>query len=158
LSKADIQQGANMTTPTTSSLAASGLMPSDGLEKNSRVKIDIQSVEPVDQAQFQAAMNQYADGSGAFPDIDGVGGPAKIKANSNSLGNVVSNRVTGLASEMQQDQQYVSKMLEQATRTGDSMHLMRAMMALNDYQMRVQTVTKTVSKTASSIDSLTKLQ
>jgi hypothetical protein len=56
------------------------------------------------------------------------------------------------------DQQYVSKMLEQATRTGDSMQLMKAMMALNDYQIRVQTISKTVSKAASAVDQLARLQ
>lgn len=82
----------------------------------------------------------------------------KIKPNSNSLGSMLANRTTNLASQVKQDQQYVSKMLEQATRTGDSMQLMKAMMALNDYQLRVQTISKTVSKASSSIDSLTKLQ
>lgn len=67
-------------------------------------------------------------------------------------------RTTDLATELKKDQQYVSKLLEQATRSADSMHLMKAMMALNDYQMRVQFVSKTVSKATSALDQLTKLQ
>jgi predicted nucleic acid-binding Zn-ribbon protein len=67
-------------------------------------------------------------------------------------------RANELAGGLMQDQQYVSKMLEKASRTGDSMQLMKAMMALNDYQIRVQTVTKTISKAAGAIDQLTKLQ
>jgi predicted nucleic acid-binding Zn-ribbon protein len=74
------------------------------------------------------------------------------------LGKKLMGRAHDLASNLMQDQQHVSKMLEQASRTGDSMQLMKAMMALNDYQVRVQTVSKTVSKAASSIDQLTKLQ
>ena len=36
--------------------------------------------------------------------------------------------------------------------------LMHAMLALNDYQLRVQTISKVVSRAGSSVDSLTKLQ
>lgn len=82
----------------------------------------------------------------------------KMKPNTNSLGSALAQRTTNLASEVKQDQLYVSKLLETATRTGDSMQLMKAMMALNDYQLRVQTISKTVAKASSSIDSLTKLQ
>ena len=67
-------------------------------------------------------------------------------------------RAGDLAGEVKKDQQYVSRMLEQATRSGDSMQLMKAMMALNDYQMRVQFISKTASKATSSLDQLTKLQ
>ncbi len=81
-----------------------------------------------------------------------------IKENSASIGSAIAGRATHLASEVKQDQIYVSKLLEQATRTGDSMQLMKAMMALSDYQLRVQTISKTVSKASSSVDSLTKLQ
>jgi hypothetical protein len=75
-----------------------------------------------------------------------------------SLGQVIATRASGLAGELKKDQQYVSRMLEKATTSGDSMQLMRAMLALNDYQLRVQTVSKVVSKASSSVDSLTKLQ
>ncbi|MCA1325654.1 EscI/YscI/HrpB family type III secretion system inner rod protein [Herbaspirillum sp. alder98] len=82
----------------------------------------------------------------------------RLKPNTNSLGSALAQRTTSLASEIKQDQQYVSKLLEKASVSGDSMQLMRAMMALSDYQIRVQTISKTVSKASSSVDSLTKLQ
>ncbi|EJN02939.1 EscI/YscI/HrpB family type III secretion system inner rod protein [Herbaspirillum sp. YR522] len=82
----------------------------------------------------------------------------RMKPNTNSLGSALAQRTTHLASEVKQDQLYVSKLLETATRSGDSMQLMKAMMALNDYQLRVQTISKTVSKASQAVDSLTKLQ
>ena len=81
------------------------------------------------------------------------GDPSRI-----GMGAQIMGRATAMAEEMQSDQKYVSKMLETATRTGDAMHLMKAMMALNDYQTRVQFVSKIVSKATSSLDQLTKLQ
>ena len=113
-----------------------------------QLKIDIKALEHADNETFREALARHTQ-AGA------VDAPGK---NGQSLGHMVAERATGLASEMQKDQQYVSKLLEQATRTGDDLHMMRAMMALSDYQMRVQTISKTVSKATSSIDSLTKLQ
>ncbi|GGZ01590.1 hypothetical protein GCM10007388_39130 [Pseudoduganella plicata] len=75
-----------------------------------------------------------------------------------SLGQAIAGRAASLAGEIKRDQQNVSRLLEKATATGDSMNLMRAMLALNDYQLRVQTVSKVVSKASTSVDSLTKLQ
>jgi hypothetical protein len=75
-----------------------------------------------------------------------------------SLAAVMAERAAGLAGDVNRHQQYVSRMLERATASGDSLHLMHAMMALNDYQLRVQTISKVVSKASSSVDSLTKLQ
>lgn len=114
-------------------------------------KIEILELDHSDSDQFRAALDRQM-GAG---DIVGKSDPAR---KSNSLGQVLATRATGLATEVKKDQQYVSKLLEQATRTGDELHLMRAMMALNDFQLRVQTISKTVSKAATSIDSLTKLQ
>lgn len=100
-----------------------------------------------DSGQFKAMFEQHLQQ-----------GAMKVKPDSHSLGSALAQRTTHLAQEVKQDQLHVSKLLEQATRTGDSMQLMKAMMALNDYQLRVQTISKTVSKASSSIDSLTKLQ
>lgn len=75
-----------------------------------------------------------------------------------SLAAVMAERAAGLAGDVNRHQQYVSRMLERATVSGDSLHLMHAMLALNDYQLRVQTISKVVSKAGSSVDSLTKLQ
>jgi len=83
---------------------------------------------------------------------------APVGAGRDSLAAVMAERAAGLAGDVSRHQQYVSRMLERATASGDSLHLMHAMMALNDYQLRVQTISKVVSKAGSSIDSLTKLQ
>lgn len=123
--------------------------PIDGVKGLGNVQLDMPSASPEDRAQFRAALDRVtADQMKAAPTT----GEGK------SMGEVVAARFSGLASEFQKDQQYVSKLLEKATRTGDSMHLMRAMLALNDYQIRVQTMSKTVSKAAGAIDQLTKMQ
>ncbi len=126
--------------------AASGLSSRDA-GRSSQVELEVHSFDANDGMQFRAAMERHLQQQ-AY----------QIKPNTNSLGSAMAGRATTLASQVKQDQQYVSKLLEQATRTGDSMQLMKAMMALNDYQLRVQTISKTVSKAASSVDSLTKLQ
>lgn len=107
------------------------------------------SGNPADAAQFKAAFERQQSAQAGAP---ATGLP------SDSLSSKIVSKVTGVASEVQKDQASVSKMLEKATTSGDSMQLMRAMMALNDYQLRVQTISKVVSKASTSIDSLTKLQ
>lgn len=114
---------------------------------NRNVSLEMQPMDAGDGAQFRMALERHMKGD-----------PAKIKTDNASLGSAIAGRATHLAAEIKQDQQYVSKLLEQATRTGDSMQLMKAMMALNDFQLRVQTVSKVVSKAVTSVDSLTKLQ
>lgn len=102
-----------------------------------------------DGAQFRAALERHMQ----------VSGPAaKPESSKVSLGEKMLSRTADLASELKKDQQYVSRLLEQATRSADSMHLMKAMMALSDYQMRVQFISKTASKATSALDQLTKLQ
>lgn len=125
--------------------AALNELPGGGA-RSGGVHFDMQA-SGADSEHFKAMFEQYLNKDAM-----------KIKPNSNSLGSALARRTTSLASEVKLDQQYVSKLLEQASRTGDSMQLMRAMMALNDYQIRVQTISKTVSKASSSVDSLTKLQ
>ena len=100
-----------------------------------------------DIARFQATFQQHLQQDAL-----------RMKPNTQSLGSALAQRTTSLASEVKQDQLYVSKLLEQASRTGDSTQLMKAMLALNDYQLRVQAISKTVSKASTSVDSLTKLQ
>ncbi|RZI42500.1 type III secretion protein [Herbaspirillum sp. HC18] len=99
---------------------------------------------------FRAALERHMTAQQPPAAAPGAGKP--------SLGDKLAGRATNLASEIKKDQLYVSRMLEQASRTGDSMQLMRAMMALNDYQIRVQTISKTVSKATQSFEQLTKLQ
>jgi len=122
-------------------------LSSPGLSRPGNLSLDIQPSDPADSAQFRATLERYLNGA-----------PTKTGADSASLGTVIAGRATNLASQLKLDQLYVSKLLESATRSGDSMQLMKAMMALSDYQLRVQTVSKTVSKAASSVDTLTKLQ
>lgn len=117
----------------------------------SRVKMEMRPAGSEDTEQFRAALERHLS-------MQSSAAPAAPDPRHPSLGEKVSGRVTSLASNMQQDQQYVSRMLEQASRTGDSMQLMKAMMALNDYQIRVQAVSKTVSKATSAFEQLTKLQ
>lgn len=120
----------------------------DGVKGLGNVQLELPKASSQDSAQFRAALDRVmADQIKAAP-----------AGNGKSMGEVVAARFSGLASEFQKDQQHVSKLLEKATRTGDSMHLMRAMLALNDYQIRVQAMSKTVAKAAGAIDQLTKMQ
>jgi hypothetical protein len=122
-----------------------------------RVELEVVSPESSgsagDAVQFRAALDRHMNKTAGEDAIPPVGGK-----DNNSLGQQIATRTAALASEMQKNQQHVSQMLEQASRTGDSMQLMKAMMALNDHEIRVQTITKTVSKASSSIEQLTKLQ
>lgn len=117
---------------------------------NSHLKFDITAAPSGDASMFRAALERHMTAQQPPAAAPGAGKP--------SLGDKLAGRATNLASEIKKDQLYVSRMLEQASRTGDSMQLMRAMMALNDYQIRVQTISKTVSKATQSFEQLTKLQ
>lgn len=112
-----------------------------------RVTTETHTIESADAAQFRQALERQQAMS-----------PPPGAAREPSLGQVIATRTAGLAGELKKDQQNVSRLLEKATVSGDSMQLMRAMLALNDYQLRVQTVSKVVSKASTSVDSLTKLQ
>ncbi|MFC5474037.1 EscI/YscI/HrpB family type III secretion system inner rod protein [Paraherbaspirillum soli] len=121
--------------------------------QNGQLQIERPSFDRADAEQFRTALEQHgaaAPGPTAAPKVQ--------HGNRVSLGDKIMTHATDLAGDVKQNQVHVSKMLEQATRTGDSASLMKAMLALNDYQMRVQFVSKTVSKATSSLDSLTKLQ
>ena len=132
---------------------SAGGMSSSPVDKSNKLQIDISSVEPGDAHAFRAALDRHI-AAGSAPHVSGPSRPGGKP----SMADIIATRTTDLASEVKKDQQYVSKMLEQATRTGDSMQLMHAMMALNDYQLKVQVISKTVSKASTSVDSLTKLQ
>lgn len=86
-----------------------------------------------------------------------AGGESKRVGNSEgSLADKMRERASDLTSDFKKDRQYVPTTLEQATRTGSSMQLMKkTMMPLNDYRIRVQFIFKTASKATSSIDQLT---
>jgi len=131
----------------TTQVAAFSETSARGAEQKNRYSLDIQAFDANEGTQFRAALERRMQQQAIH-----------VQPDSSSLGTAIAGRANNLASEVQKDQLYVSKLLEQATRTGDSLQLMKAMMALNDYQLRVQTISKTVSKAASSVDSLTKLQ
>ncbi len=116
----------------------------------STLQIDITSSTPADTQAFSQAMQQHTAASGLTPTDAG--------SHPMSMSGQLANRATELASEVQKDQQYVSRMLEHATQTGDQMVMMKAMLALNDYQTRVQFVSKTISKASTSVDQLTRMQ
>lgn len=126
-----------------------------GLVQPERLHGPAVTVEAGEGMAFRAALAErlQAQQAAAGGAADAPADPSRM-----TMGAQIMGRATAMAEEMQSDQKYVSKMLETATRTGDSMHLMKAMMALNDYQTRVQFVSKIVSKATSSLDQLTKLQ
>ncbi|WP_254452157.1 EscI/YscI/HrpB family type III secretion system inner rod protein [Duganella vulcania] len=118
---------------------------------------DVLHLGPASDTEFreimarQVAQDSHPAANATAPVAGQRGGPA-------SLGERVMQRATDLSSELRKDQQYISKTLEQATRSGDSMQLMKAMLALSDYQTRVQFVSKAAAKAVTSLDQLTKLQ
>lgn len=137
------------TSPQLISLPASG-------NNTDKLHLDQLKIEPekTDPAQFRAALERHIQQAHEAK----VTASKPIASNENSLGERIMARTNTMAEQVKNDQQHVSKMLEQASRNGDSMQMMKAMMALNDYQMRVQFISKTAAKASSSIDQLTKLQ
>lgn len=116
----------------------------------STLRIDITPTAHADTQAFTQAMQRHTAAPGLAP--------AEAGSDTTSMSGHLANRATELASEVKKDQQYVSKMLEHATQTGDQMVMMKAMLALNDYQTRVQFVSKTISKASTSVDQLTRMQ
>lgn len=117
-----------------------------------QLNLEIRAASPGDGEQFRVALEHYAS-AGAT----GVNGPASTTDRGPNIGEKIAARASDLAGEMKRGQAHVSNLLEKASSTGDSMHLMKAMLALNDYQLRVQTISKVVSKATTSLDQLTKL-
>ena len=84
--------------------------------------------------------------------------PASAADGPTGIGQRLLDGLSGMSDRLKADHKYVSSLIEKATVGGDDAMLMRALVALGDYQQRVQVVTKTVSKAASSLDQLTRLQ
>lgn len=118
----------------------------------SNLKLDLNSPTHRDAPEFAAALQRHLHT--ATPGLQ----PADAGSDKTSLSSRISGRAAELATEVQKDQHYVSKLLEHATATGDQMSMMKAMMALGDYQTRVQFVSKTISKASTSVDQLTRMQ
>lgn len=111
----------------------------------------LSGIGSADPGRFQDALSRHTAAAVAVV-------PPEPARGDFSLGQKLIDRASSLSDGLKHDQQYVSKMLEQATRTGDSMQLMKALMALHDYQIKIQAVSKVVTKATSSLDQLTKLQ
>ena len=140
-------------------IAASGteeqLVPMDRIA----AQLSDPATSSADSGAFRAALERHMAGNAMNADRAGshaVDGPVSTRGQ--SLGDKIIGRAAGLASQLQADQQHVSKALEQATRNGDEVQLMKAMMALSDYQLRVQFVSKAVAKATMGLDQLTRLQ
>lgn len=130
--------------------ASRAVNPTGGMGRADLFKFQTPVVNAADSAQFRAALERH---------MHSAVGPTPTAGDSkNSLGDKIVGRVTDLAGQIKHDQQYVSKAIEQATRSADSTQLMKALMALNDYEMRVQFISKVASKATQSLDQLTKLQ
>ncbi len=115
-----------------------------------RLALETAAPPAPDGAQFSAALEQQ---------LRAPAGAAPAGPNGHlTLGDKLTARASDLSGQLKKDQQHISRMLESASGSGDSMQLMKAMMALNDYQMRVQTIARTVSKASQAFDQLTKLQ
>lgn len=114
-------------------------------------------MDPVSDSEFRAIMARQVSPTSAASQA-GPAPQAGVPGSGGSLGERIMSRATALSSELHKDQQYISKTLEQAARAGDPTQLMKAMLALSDYQTRVQFISKAASKATSAIDQLTKLQ
>lgn len=101
-------------------------------------------------SQALAAHKSMAAQPAASPSVSG--------ADSNSIGKKLVSGLSEMSGRLKADHKHVSSMIEKATVGGDNTMMMRAMMALNDYQQRVQIISKTVTKAAASLDQLTRLQ
>ncbi len=106
-----------------------------------------------DAQRFSQALSSYksqqAQAAGLSSNTNGI---------QNSIGSRMVNGLSDMASRLKADHKVVSSLIEKATVGGDDALMMKAMMALGDYQQRVQIVSKTVAKAASSLDQLTRLQ
>lgn len=115
----------------------------------SNVKLQMSPVAADDSEVFRAAFDRHTT---AYTD------QVPPTPKDETVGDGPTGKLSTLSTEFQKDQQYVSKLLESATRSGDSMQLMRAMLSLHDYQLRVQVMSKTVTKVTGAVDQLTKMQ
>lgn len=114
--------------------------------------VDVHISDERDGSRFRALLQHYL--GQAAPNS----GPEATNQGKTGLSDKIVGRATELASEIKKDHVHVAKMLETAASTGDQMQLMQAMLALNDYEMRVQFVSKTISKAGTSVDQLTRMQ
>ncbi len=89
--------------------------------------------------------------------------PQKLVSSSASnpetgLGGKVMAGLSDLSERLRADQRHISSLIEKATVGGDMAMMIKASMAVGDYQSRVQLTARAVSKAATSLDQLTRLQ
>jgi Type III secretion basal body protein I, YscI, HrpB, PscI len=109
-----------------------------------------------DAQQFSQSMSAARE---RFSDANQAGsGPVKGIGESKSIGNQLMSGLSDMSVRLKSDHKQISTMLQKATVGGDDAMMMKALLALGDYQQRVQIVSKVVSKAASSLDQLTRLQ
>lgn len=113
---------------------------------------DVLTNEAANGADFRAALERHMNAG-----VQKAEPVKEVNMDKLSLGDKIISRVSDLSSQVKTDQEHVSKMLEQAARNGDSMSLVKAMMALHDYQMRVQFISKAANKASSAVERLTTL-
>lgn len=111
-----------------------------------------------DAQRFAQALSAYRQRQGVQPQTGGPGTVAPAGLDGKSIGGRMVAGLSDIAGHLKADHKAVSSMIEKATLAGDDAMMMKAMLALADYQQRVQIVSKTVSKAASSLDQLTRLQ
>ncbi len=111
-----------------------------------------------DAQRFAQALAAHRQRQGAQPQAGGAAAVAPAGLDGKSIGSRMVAGLSDIAGHLKADHKAVSSMIEKATLAGDDAMMMKAMLALADYQQRVQIVSKTVSKAASSLDQLTRLQ
>jgi hypothetical protein len=120
----------------------------------------LQYVKPSASAEQARAFDAALDQSRVA--MQGVASPktarADLAAVDTGLGGKVMAGLNGLSERMRADQRHISSLIEKATVGGDMTMMIKASMAVGDYQNRVQLTARAVSKAATSLDQLTRLQ
>lgn len=84
--------------------------------------------------------------------------PPAFDRDGDGLGAQLVGGLNKMSGRLKADHANISRLLDKAVEGGDDKLMMRALIALGDYQQRVTMVSKSISKAGSSLDQLTKLQ
>jgi hypothetical protein len=110
----------------------------------------------VQERAFGAALQEARDKLALAPDAAAL---AHAKANpATGLGGEVAGRLNSLSDKLKSQQQEISRIVERATATGDMNLMLKASMMMADHQVKLSMTMRSVSKAATSIDQLTRLQ
>jgi Type III secretion basal body protein I, YscI, HrpB, PscI len=110
-----------------------------------------------DAQRFSQALAIHREAQGAAHQTNAANEVGSV-GHSKSIGSQMMAGLSDMSARLKSDHKQVSNLIEKATVGGDDNLMMKAMLALTDYQQRVQIVSKVVSKAATSMDSLTRLQ